>query len=33
MCDALDHEPRQGAKVIPVQEAVGTVLAHDITEI
>jgi len=33
MCDFSHEERRQGAKTIPVHQAVGTVLAHDITEI
>jgi molybdenum cofactor synthesis domain-containing protein len=33
MCDTLNEKQRQGTKTVPVQEAVGTVLAHDITEI
>jgi molybdenum cofactor synthesis domain-containing protein len=33
MCDTLNEKQRQGKKTVPVQEAVGTVLAHDITEI
>jgi molybdenum cofactor synthesis domain-containing protein len=35
MCDVNGREPMQspGARTIPVAEAVGTVLAHDITEI
>ena len=33
MCDAETANKRPGTKTIPVQEAVGTVLAHDITEI
>jgi molybdopterin biosynthesis enzyme len=33
MCDMLDDRIKPGTKTIPVHEAVGTVLAHDITEI
>ncbi len=33
MCDTPNEKQRQGTKTVPVQEAVGTVLAHDITEI
>jgi molybdenum cofactor synthesis domain-containing protein len=33
MCDTIHEKQGQGTKTIPVQEAVGTVLAHDITEI
>jgi molybdenum cofactor synthesis domain-containing protein len=33
MCDTLNEKQRQATKTVPVQEAVGTVLAHDITEI
>ena len=33
MCDFTHEEQRQRAKTIPVHQAVGTVLAHDITEI
>lgn len=33
MCDALNGDAPLNAKVIPVDKAVGTVLAHDITEI
>src|SRR5512143_3367963 len=33
MCDAETANKRPGTKTIPVHEAVGTVLAHDITEI
>jgi molybdenum cofactor synthesis domain-containing protein len=33
MCDDLRQEQRPGTKTIPVLQAVGTVLAHDITEI
>ncbi|HWR73484.1 MAG TPA: molybdopterin-binding protein [Nitrospirota bacterium] len=33
MCDSLHAEQKPDAKTIPVQKAVGTVLAHDITEI
>lgn len=33
MCDTIHEEQKPGTKAIPVQEAVGTVLAHDITEI
>lgn len=33
MCDVRDTRERIGGKTIPVTEAVGTVLAHDITEI
>jgi molybdenum cofactor synthesis domain-containing protein len=33
MCEVFDEERRQRAKTIPVHQAVGTVLAHDITEI
>jgi len=33
MCDTMHEEHQHGSKVIPVQQAVGTVLAHDITEI
>jgi molybdenum cofactor synthesis domain-containing protein len=33
MCDVIDERGKQGTKVIPVHEAIGTVLAHDITEI
>jgi molybdenum cofactor synthesis domain-containing protein len=33
MCDSIQEEQKPGAKAIPVQQAVGTVLAHDITEI
>ena len=33
MCDIQDERPCIGRKTIPVKEAVGTVLAHDITEI
>jgi hypothetical protein len=33
MCEAQDERPCSDTKTIPVQEAVGTVLAHDITEI
>lgn len=33
MCDAQAQPRQQGRRTIPVQEAVGTVLAHDITEI
>lgn len=33
MCDTLNEKPAAGVKTIPVEEAIGTVLAHDITEI
>ncbi len=33
MCDSLNERSAPGIKTIPVTEAVGTVLAHDITEI
>ena len=33
MCEIQDDKPLNGTKTIPVKEAVGTVLAHDITEI
>lgn len=33
MCDSLNERTTPGIKTIPVTEAVGTVLAHDITEI
>jgi hypothetical protein len=33
MCEIQDEKPCTGTKTIPVKEAVGTVLAHDITEI
>jgi len=33
MCDAETPNKRPGTKTIPVQDAIGTVLAHDITEI
>ena len=33
MCDSLNEGQATGRKTIPVTEAVGTVLAHDITEI
>ncbi len=35
MCDTQDNEKKRsiGTKIVPVNEAVGTVLAHDITEI
>jgi molybdenum cofactor synthesis domain-containing protein len=33
MCDTIHENQGPGTKTIPVQEAVGTVLAHDITEI
>jgi len=33
MCDSHEHQPKQQARTISVQEAVGTILAHDITEI
>ena len=33
MCDSPHEERQQRAKTIPVHQAVGTVLAHDITEI
>jgi molybdenum cofactor synthesis domain-containing protein len=33
MCDTIHEEQKPGTKAIPVHEAVGTVLAHDITEI
>ena len=33
MCEAQDERPCSDTKTIPVREAVGTVLAHDITEI
>jgi molybdenum cofactor synthesis domain-containing protein len=33
MCDSPHEEQRQSTKAIPVRQAVGTVLAHDITEI
>lgn len=33
MCDDAGERPAQGMKTVPVAEAVGTVLAHDITEI
>ncbi len=33
MCDSQNERPAAGRKTIPVTEAVGTVLAHDITEI
>ncbi|TAN45154.1 MAG: molybdopterin-binding protein [Nitrospirae bacterium] len=35
MCDVNGHEPQNGVgvKTLPVEDAVGTVLAHDITEI
>jgi molybdenum cofactor synthesis domain-containing protein len=33
MCDSQHQEQKPGTKAIPVQLAVGTVLAHDITEI
>ena len=33
MCDSPREEQRQSVKTIPVHQAVGTVLAHDITEI
>ena len=33
MCDSLHDNQKPGTKTIPVQQAIGTVLAHDITEI
>src|SRR5450756_1985535 len=33
MCDTLHDQQEPGTKSIPVQQAVGTVLAHDVTEI
>jgi len=33
MCDSIQEEQKPGTRAIPVQQAVGTVLAHDITEI
>jgi molybdenum cofactor synthesis domain-containing protein len=33
MCDSLQEGQKKGTKTIPVREAIGTVLAHDITEI
>jgi molybdenum cofactor synthesis domain-containing protein len=33
MCDTIHEKQRAGTKTIPVREAIGTVLAHDITEI
>lgn len=33
MCDSLNERQAHGVKTIPVTQAVGTVLAHDITEI
>ncbi|OGW41318.1 MAG: molybdopterin-binding protein [Nitrospirae bacterium GWD2_57_9] len=33
MCDPLHEQHNPGTRTIPVQQAVGTVLAHDITEI
>ena len=33
MCDSLNDRQTPGVKTIPVNQAVGTVLAHDITEI
>ena len=33
MCDAAQEQSRVGQRTLPVAEAVGTVLAHDITEI
>ena len=33
MCETLNRDDRKSGKTIPVSEAVGTVLAHDITEI
>jgi molybdenum cofactor synthesis domain-containing protein len=33
MCDSLNERQAPGVKTIPVTQAVGTVLAHDITEI
>ena len=33
MCDSLHEQHNPGTRTIPVQQAVGTVLAHDITEI
>ena len=33
MCDTVHEKHNPGIKTIPVQQAVGTVLAHDITEI
>lgn len=33
MCDTLHERKKTGTRSIPVQESVGTVLAHDITEI
>ena len=33
MCDSPQERQKPGTKAIPVQQAVGTVLAHDITEI
>ncbi|MGE5173025.1 MAG: molybdopterin-binding protein [Betaproteobacteria bacterium] len=33
MCDSVHDQQRHGTKSIPVQQAIGTVLAHDITEI
>ena len=33
MCDTFDDGQKPGTRTIPVHEAVGTVLAHDITEI
>jgi molybdenum cofactor synthesis domain-containing protein len=33
MCDIKEHNSGIGTKIIPVEEAVGTVLSHDITEI
>lgn len=33
MCDSAHDDQRQGTKTVPVHQAVGTVLAHDITEI
>lgn len=33
MCDPREENQQPGTKTVPVQEAVGTVLAHDITEV
>jgi molybdenum cofactor synthesis domain-containing protein len=33
MCDTLHEQHSNGSKAVPVEQAVGTVLAHDITEI
>ena len=33
MCDPVGEKGGRGARTVPVQQAVGTVLAHDITEI